>query len=500
MASYPRSLTFSDSAKAAQAAVNFHQTGNFTVTHAFFSPAKIASWPSVTAWPSGLLPFVPGVFALFFQILPPSDLTVTLIGVSFYFLSVILIFRLGQRIYSQPVGLIAAVLFIFNPFFLDYAVNASTEIFFTTQLLLLTYYLTFTSIRHRFMALLIILLMIITRVQSWLVVIALGSLWTVESWSHWSGKSKKLFLISALAGSLLLLRSYNFLSSLPFSPLAYIGVRQLPPGVSQGNFLRGQVTSNVLNYRQLTVKIFYNLYNFLKSPDRLISSPIWVFFLLSLILSFGVIAHRFRIWTVWLFIVFLIFTCLTLPNARYIHPVTALIILPAAGAIWHILKSLTSARRLIMITIFIVLITLPVTGRIFIDYRFRRSEYNLGKPPATRIISVYMGNLLPRNKLILTNLDAWAAWYAGLTTMWFPLSPDLLPEDSSSISYIAITDYNSEDADFALGSWTPVISQPDLSGQPRLRSDYQLLTTFTIPAREVYENQPVRGTILIHRE
>jgi len=112
-----------------------------------------------------------------------------------------------------------------------------------------------------------------------------------------------------------------------------------------------------------------------------------------------------------------------------------------------------------------------------------------------------MAQKIPRGELIITNLDAWAAWYQGLTTMWFPVKPDFLGtyDQSLKAKYIVITNYLEDDGDFALGEWQEVVYTPHAIKNQFLQDNYFVLDTFIIAPEEVYENRQYQGTILLKK-
>jgi hypothetical protein len=100
-----------------------------------------------------------------------------------------------------------------------------------------------------------------------------------------------------------------------------------------------------------------------------------------------------------------------------------------------------------------------------------------------------MSKDLPQGELIVTNLDSWAAWYHDLTTMWFPLSPEMLTNNPPK--YIVLTNYLEDDADFALNAWKEVVYTPYKIENEFLSKNYILLNTFEVGS--------YRGTILARK-
>jgi len=154
--------------------------------------------------------------------------------------------------------------------------------------------------------------------------------------------------------------------------------------------------------------------------------------------------------------------------------------------------------RTFFIVAIILLISLPAIGHFTLDARFQNRLLNTSQPPVYRLIAKEMAIDIPRGHLIITNLDAWAAWYEGLTTMWFPISPDQLSVGGKrpTAEYIVITNYLENDADFALGEWKEVVYSPNKISNQLLLENYELVKTFIIPAKDNYQNIEIKGTIL----
>ena len=273
----------------------------------------------------------------------------------------------------------------------------------------------------------------------------------------------------------------------PLKPLYSVQISTSQP---QGQYLRGEAYSpSALSVKTLVSKVIYNLYNFAKTPDRL-TSP--VVFFLALSACFHRPFRRFALFS-WITLgLFTLAASATLPNARYIHPTLPLIFICAAVGLAQIPHKLLAWLT-------ILLIVLPTLGHLTLDARFRRQQFNYGQPPVYKVISDVMAQHIPKGKLVITNLDAWAAWYEGLTTMWFPLSPDMLSGYENKVNFIVITNYKEQDGDFTLGPWREVVYSPENITNTFLAKNYQILTTFTITPDKVYENQPFQGTILVRK-
>ncbi|MFZ2202279.1 MAG: hypothetical protein WAV56_02670 [Microgenomates group bacterium] len=490
-------LTFSDSAKFAQAGLNLLTGRGLVISHSFFDPKILSSLQPGDFFPANFLPFTLWILSLFFRFLPVSDQTIALVGWIAFLASALLIFLITNKLHRLTSALVATILFIFNMPFWEYATNASSEIFFTFQILLLVFlYLS----RFPWLFLLPLVLMFFTRQQATVVLLSCvltGTVWFLTSKRTHRFKIITLLIISVVFFTMIKLSLVT--TQFRFSPASVIGSLNLPANTAQGLFLRG-LTYTPITAKQLIVKIFYNVYNFAKNPAQLVSPVILAFFLLGLFIrKVDKTIGQFNFFALVTFILFILAASATLPNARYIHPVIPLIIISGSMAVVHLIHQSKIVRKKVALMVIVFLVISPLLGHLTIDARFRRQQFNTDQPTAYRQISRVMAESIPKGKLIITNLDAWAAWYEGLTTMWFPLSPDLLEGYQDKVGYIVITNYKEQDGDFALGEWREVVYSPDLIRNKFLKTNFRVLKTFIISPDQVYENQAYQGTILVRR-
>src|SRR3989344_2990535 len=281
--------------------------------------------------------------------------------------------------------------------------------------------------------------------------------------------------------------------------LKHYGATLIPTDVSPGIYLRGEILPQAnISLKVFVTKLFYNTYNFAKNPDRIAPPAVFLFLIMALFIS----GHNFH----WLALItlgmFTLAASATLPNARYIHPVVVLPFISMAAVLENMCTKFKIRYRFFLLALLTLIITLPVFGHIFLDYRFRRVTLNLGRPPVYKVISDILAQNISQGKLTITNLDAWAAWYHGLTTMWFPLSPNRLippPGKPNNIDYIVITNYLERDSSFALGEWEEVVYAPYNIQNQFLTDNYRVLDTFIINPEQTYENQRILGTILVKK-
>ncbi len=492
-------LTFSDSAKYAEAAKNLLTNQSLGIHHSFFDPNVLAAFHPGQTFPVYFLPLVPQVLSLFFKVLPATDTTLALLGSIGLVIIWLLTFLISRSLHSIKAAIISLVFITSSLFFWEYARNATTEIFFTIEILALIYL--FIRPSTRLLAILPLGLMFLTRQQA---VLILGAGLITLIWLFLRGKSQlhtKLIAFFALAVLTFFLVSLSLANQNSiFSPLKVIGAINISTSVAQGNYLRGG-TYNSEGFKALISKVIYNTYNYFKNPERLASPIIFGFFILGLFLRYPKPAVKwFYIFASLTVLFFILGASATLPNARYVHPVIPLVFIGASMSLAEISNLFNKQKIALAILLFFV--ALPALGFFTLDTRFRQNQYNTDKPPVYKIISEIMAENIPKNHLIITNLDAWAAWYQGLTTMWFPLSPDLLQpatNQTNKIDYIVITNYLENDSDFALGPWKEVVYTPDKITNHFLVNNYKVLKIFTITPDQDYEKQEYKGTILIKK-
>ena len=502
----PRSLTFSDSARYADAARSITETGESVIYHSYYSSGNLPTEKFINGWRFNSSPVTVKILSYVFRWLPVNDLTITLTGIIAFSLSAVLVFLISTNIHSTIAGFTSLVLFCLNPFFLEYAVNNSSEMYLVLEALLAVY-LVFGSEKLKILVFAPIILMLYTRPQATVFLVGLVLFYLLV---HLYQKSKNrigLSVVLTLIGLVLLLTfltiSYVLINSRKTINLPHLGSVFIPTTTNPGQFLRGvsllQATPSLLN---LVGKLFYNTYNFFKDIPRILNPAVFWLFIIGIFAPISKEVTRFNVLTTLLFTLFILAASVTLPNARYVHPVTPLVIISAGIFLVDLLNRIKVKHQLIIISVLLVLATLPVWGDIFIDHRFRSRKFNLSKPPVYQKISKEIATHTQPDKLILTNLDAWGSWYSRITTMWFPLSPDMLKKVSNTQDlpqYIAITSYKEHDGDFALGEWKEVVYSPENLQNDFLTHHYLLLKTFDIQPDQIYENQAFKGTILIKK-
>ena len=492
-------IDFSDSAKYAEAAKNLLLGNGLTIHHSFFNSDLISNFHIGQSFFAGFLPVTSYLLAFIFRIFGASDISIFFTGLFFYFLCVLLIFLITKTLASPKDGIISVCLFVSSLFFHDYLANFASEIPFMFEILLFTYL--FLKIKNPVVKWPLITLAFIaaffTRQQTAVVLTSFFISLIVQRFAYASPKAKKkVALVSTCIiffGIISLFFTRNSLSS----PLYLLGGSQISTREAPGAILRGGQISLVQGETFIS-KIFYNAYNFAKAPERLASPAIFFLFITFLFLKSSSKKIRFfKLFSGFSLALIIVAASATLPNARYIHPVMPLIYIGSGIALVEIGK-LISHQKIINATFVLctlLLIVLPTIGHYTLDARAISRTQNLNQPPVYRQIAKIMAENIPQGHLIVTNLDSWAAWYEGLTTMWFPLNPEML-DLKNKPEYIVITNYLEGDQDFALGAWQEVVYNPEKISNRFLKENYTVTKTFIVHPTEDHENLEIKGTIL----
>lgn len=492
-------LTFSDSVKFAQAALNFLKGNGSVVSHSFFSSHLLESFKPGFLFQVNFPPLPSWLLSLIFRFFPATDTTIAFTGISFLFLSVILVLFIGKKLHSTKAGVISSVLFLSSIFFQEYALNFSSEILFIFLILLSTYLFLLPK-KLKILSIFPLTLMFLTRQQT---TVFLGSFLITCFLAFLLDKTEKKKKALVLLGTFTVFISILLISYLTkgssLSPASIIGSFNIGAGSNFGTYIRGGGYPT-LSLSALASKIFYNFYNFIKAPERLAFVPIFFLFIYSLFIkSKKKELGYFKLFTSISLFSFLLAASATLPNARYVHPIIPLVMIYSGIGLVELVKQISPKLQNLALATFTLFIIFPTIGHFTLDARARTNLFNTNQPPVYRVISSVMADNIDRGHLIITNLDAWAAWYEGLTTMWFPLEIDMLEGYEDKIDYIVITNYKEDDGDFALRDWGQVVYTPLEMESKFLNDNFEVLKIFEISADQVYENQWYKGTILINK-
>jgi 4-amino-4-deoxy-L-arabinose transferase-like glycosyltransferase len=489
----PDLITFSDTAKYADAGRSMIETGQYVIHHSFFDP--IALQKGIQTFPANFPPLPSMVMGAAFSLFGSSDRVIIGLGIFFYLLLLLSVFCLASHIFSKKVGLLATVLLVCDRYYFFYAQNFTPEILLAIWIILAAYFLTRPGYQKIFVVIPLILSFLTKQQYSVvLAAVVISVYFQITRNFSLSDKLKITGVMALLVAGFIGLGNLNVASNL--SPIKAMYSANMMPGVTPGDYLRGEVT-NPIGIKTVLSKLFYNLYNFAKDPTRITS----LFIIFGAIFALSFQSHKkHKIFDVIVFafvllILLTIASAISLPNARYIHPVTPLLCVIAAAGLLNITDSIKHGGTVLILLVFISII--PTIGMFTLDKRYEMSHQNIDKPSSVKVISQLIDEQTDGG-LILTNLDAWGAWYNRLNTMWFPLSMNQLEGFDQNVKYIAITDYNSQDADFRLNDWADLLSDRNIKNNP-VTAKYVMIYREAIKATEVRENAPVQIIILKHK-
>ena len=488
-------LTFSDSAKFSQAALSLLHNHKMNLTHSFFNSHLLESFEARSSFPANFLPLPSWLLSLLFRFFPATDTNIALFGLVFFFLSTLLVFYIGKKLHSFKTGLVASLFFLSSLFFQEYFLNFFSETIFIFLILLFTYLFLLPK-KLKMFSLAPLVLMFFVRQQA---TVFLGGIFLtgflIFLFSQTQKKKKVFILLGILTLFISIILISYFTKGSIFSPARIVGSFNIAAGSNFGSYIRGGEYQS-LSLFGLTSKIFYNFYNFIKAPARLASPIIFFLFLYSLFIKSKIKElGYFKLFTSISLFSFLLAASATLPNARYVHPIIPLVMICAGVGLIELVKNIPVKLRNLSLAVLSLLIIFPTLGHLTLDARARAQQFNTDQPPVYRVISSVMAENIDQGHLIITNLDAWAAWYEGLTTMWFPLEIDMLDGYEDKVDYIVITNYKENDGDFALGEWKSLLDQSSKEISLFIKENYFLLKSFEIEPDQVYENQPYYGVI-----
>lgn len=492
-------LYFSDTAKYAEAAKNVILGNGFTLNHSFFDPNAISYFQTGQAYNASFLPGTSYILSAVFKIFGASDMSIFYTGLFSYLLIALLIFLIAKYFSGVKAGVVAVLIFTPSLYFHDYLKNFSSEMPFTLLTLLAIYI--YLAVKNRLLkwgAIFIIFLAgAQTRQQTIIIVFSFVISIFADHFASASQPQRKKLIAFSLGIAVFAITGLLLTKNSMSSPFYLLGTTNISTLQAPGVYIRGGEMALGAG-ESLISKLFYNVYNFAKAPERLANSAVFLLFTVFLFLKTSSKKIRFfKIFSAVSFVLIIFAASATIPNARYVHPILPLIYIGSGIALVKIAGMFANSKtlRTLFITVSLLFISLPTIGHYTLDARSRSRSLNLNQPPVYRQISRVMAENIPKGHLIITNLDAWAAWYEGLTTMWFPLSPEMLDMPNKP-EYIVITNYLEGDPDFALGDWKEVVYSPKKITNKFLVDNYNVVKTFSVWPQDNRERLEIKGTIL----
>lgn len=507
----PHSITFSDAVKFADSARNVLSGEGRLIHHSFFCARCLEHFSEGELFSPGFLPVITYAYAPFIYLFGSSDTSILYASVFFYLWSLVLTFLLGKKLFNSSVGFLASMIVATNPQLLELATSGASETLFIF-LTLLAFLIAQSKSKIKYLSFIFLVLIFFTRHQAFIVIGGFLFFWIMNYFPTRRRVAAFIFLavFAYLATKVLHILS-NIDSEIWYSPFSSLGnVVYNSPLYPNSSALRSTIGSSstavlAQHFTPLFGKLFYNLYHFVKNFFSFATPIFSVLFLLGFYRKLNLHQHYFRLTTYLTLIGLYLAASMTIPNLRYILSVLPLVaILSADFCLWLLNQyKLSGHQKFAGCFLLLFFSALPVLGHIFIDYRFRSTQYHQNQPSVNLLLSVKLAEYVPKGKLVVTNLDAWASWYQGLTTMWFPLEPSQLitqgpnGEQLGNVDYIFLTDYKINDSDFALSdSWKTALFNPEkLSVKDLVFSHFVIRDRFTINASTNYEKLKLTGII-----
>ena len=527
-------LSFSDAAKFADMAKNIIKGSGYFSSFSFGVKSVFSSDHSFFPSP-WIPPLMPYSIAIFYKIMGISDLTVIFVSASYFLILIQFVYLLAEKLFGKFVGLLSAIIMAANIDFLNYATNGSTETLFSLEIIAAAFFIAFKKKQYDLIALVLLILSYFTRPQAFIYIAGLILYWLLLNF-----KLKKAFIYFCSVVIIGFLVDYFILSWLAGRYFLYSvttrglgSAAQVAAGGSPSDSLRGAVSGGLL-ISDLFKKTFYNLYNFYKLLPRIMNPYLFTLFFVGLSRHHnGIEKNAFRFAVVFMTLLTLLVTAMSIPFFRYLHPVTPLIIILAVdmlvwsvekvGSEWKLLYgdkntkrnkplSLLNAQNLIISTSLILVLFFAVgqtLGVIFLDSRYEKHTHNYGKPPVYALLSWKLKDNTDQEDIIVTNLDTWGSWYGERKTVWFPLVPSqLINTQNESIPFDAIylTNYLMDDQNYYMGdSWRQIFNLPldpslwNCAKCSEIADEFEVKDVYQIPATDNFENLSAYAVLFVKR-
>lgn len=483
-------LSFSDGVKFAIISRNIVAGIGFTTDFSFWGTSLFGT--------GGISPGVPYLMSLFMKLFGINDQAVIIFSFFFYLALILFTFLLGRKLFSNLVGLLAAIALAANLNFIDYATSGASETLFTSQIVLALYFLSFKKPWLNLLGFLVLGLMYFTRPQAFIFIGGIFLFWLIYRLGL--KKGGLIFLGFGLIG---LLFDKYIIYPLSFKyPLTPIFMRGLQSVLTYSNSnavsdsLRGGSISS-LTTSDIFKKVFYNLYNFYKALPVIASPYMWGLFIIGLFTKTkDNLQNSFKHGTIFIVMVTFLVTSLTIPFYRYLHPVVPLVYILACATLVSIANKLINKKYVIICCLVLISIfTIGQTvGYFLLDSRFEAKRINPNKPPVYAVLSYKLKEVTSSDEVILTNLDTWGSWYGERKTVWFPLTPKMLLESKNNFDVIYLTSYKIDDENYYMGEeWRIMFNNPK---NQKILTNYKFVSEYNFSASENREKQDAHAVLL----
>lgn len=507
-------LSFSDGAKFADVARNIKNGLGYGSAFSFFTDSafQLTSTSLFSArWISPLMPLA--ILGSFF-VFGVGDLAVYLTSGMFFIGLIILVFLIGRKLYSNFVGLLAAIATAFNINLLDYATSGASETQFIFLILLAIYLFLQKSKRTNVGGYLVLASLYFTRPHAPIYMIGI---WLFYLLINYKSKDKLLKMLGISVIAMVLIELFLQLFSGRFFLESVIQRGLIASSYSPaGNVeLRGGSFLQNNGFTQLIKSFSYNIYNFYRLLPQIASPYMWGLFVIGIFkLERNRLAKSLKVVTVIMVVVTFFAAAVTVPLFRYLHPVVPLVYLLATAAlVWIVqqfsqtltFKNYQISKKKIVYVISGLLIFFFVIGQtlgiIFLDSRFKKARTNTGKPPVYATLSGILKDNTDLDDVIVTNLDTWGSWYGERKTVWFPLKPNQLEQSDLVFNGIFLTNYLIDDENYYMGKeWRDIFFNPESHNQEYISNNYQYIGEFEVPASETYEKVDGKAVLFVKKD
>jgi predicted membrane protein len=216
--------------------------------------------------------------------------------------------------------------------------------------------------------------------------------------------------------------------------------------------------------------------------------------------------------TIFMILLTLLITAVTIPFFRYLHPVVPMIYVFAVGImVWMVNKifqevpKIKADKFVVLVSSFLVLFFVvgQTLGVIFLDSRFKEKITNKGKQPVYAELSYVLKDNTNPSDVVVTNLDTWGSWYGERKTVWYPLEPDMLnPVNGEEVPFDAIylTSYLIDDENYYMGvEWRQIFNNPEKITNKFIAEYYKLKGIYVVSSDKTYENMDARAVLLVRK-
>jgi len=506
-------LSFSDAAKFADIARNLLNSNGYSSSFTFFSRnifEKLASEFVMSKVP----PMMPVSILISYKIFGVKDFAVLATSFFYFTLSLIFTFLLAKKIFKNNLTACLSLIAVgFNYDLIKYGTSGASESLFIFEIVAGLYFILLRKSWSAAVAMFLIILMYFTRAQSFIYIAGLILFWLLITF-----KTKKAFIYFGLTMVLGLFVDHFIIPLLPRSFFFYSVstggqnfLTQYLPGSAVSNQLRG-ATVNAPSV-DFIKKVFYNLYNFYKLMPDILNPYLFALFVIGLFKQSNErIKNSFKLVSIFMVVVTLLITAASIPFFRYIHPIIPIVYIISVGTVVEIVSYQFSKQiSLVVVSTFLILLVAvgQTLGIFLLDSRFESHTHNIGKAPVYVTLGKILKENTKENQVVVTNLDTWGSWYGERNTIWFPLEPkQLIDESAGKIPFDAIylTSYLMDDENYYIGvSWRQIFDNPTDSkkwvcdGCQEINKEFKLKGIYNIPSNDSYENITSKAILLVKR-